>query len=268
MPLRRADGVLLLLINQQSDISSLFPRKGFFYVYTVRGVLSLTVPVYRLISSEPLFPDPEDANEDGLLAIGGALTEDWLLSAYQNGIFPWFSEGDPVMWWSPDPRFVLYPGEVYISKTMRSKLRSPRWSFTMDLNFDTVLDKCAEAPREGQDGTWITSEMRAAYKRLHRIGIAHSAEARLDGVLVGGLYGVSIGAAFFGESMYTEVSDASKFALINLCKYLESKQFKMVDCQIYSAHLEQMGAEIMPRTRFLELLDETMESETQRGNWK
>jgi len=234
----------------------------------VETVLSLTVPVYRLISSEPLFPDPEDANEEGLLAIGGALTEDWLLSAYQNGIFPWFSDGDPVMWWSPDPRFILYPGEVYISKSMRSKLRNERWSFTIDRDFDTVIDKCAAAPRKGQDGTWITDEMRAAYKRLHRIGIAHSAEARLDGVLVGGLYGVSIGAAFFGESMYTDVSDASKYALINLCKYLESQHFQFIDCQIHSNHLEQMGAELMPRVRFLEMLDDAMEAETRQGIWK
>lgn len=231
-------------------------------------LVSLPVPVYRLLSSEPSFPDPEEANYDGLLAIGGALTEDWLLSAYQSGIFPWFSEGDPVMWWSPDPRCILYPGEVYISKSMRSKLRSPRWSFTMDLDFDAVIDQCAAVPREGQDGTWITGEMRAAYKRLHRIGMAHSAEARYDGELVGGLYGVSIGAAFFGESMYSEISDASKYAMINLCKHLEMHEFKFLDCQIYNGHLERMGAELMPRHRFLDMLDEAMEADTLPGTWK
>lgn len=226
------------------------------------------MPLFRLITREPDFPDPEFARDDGLLAVGGALTEDWLLSAYENGIFPWFSEGDPILWWSPDPRSVLFPGEVYIAKSMRSVLRNPAWEFSFDTDFDTVIERCALISRKGEDGTWITDEMREAYGRLHRLGMAHSAEVRIDGVLVGGLYGVSIGAAFFGESMFSEVPNASKYALIQMCRRLERLGFHFVDCQLPTTHLAAMGAEEMRRNSFLKLLGKAMREDTLRGNWQ
>lgn len=226
------------------------------------------MPLFRLITREPGFPDPEKALPDGLLAVGGALTEDWLLTAYENGIFPWFSQGDPILWWSPDPRSVLFPGEVYIAKSMRPVLRNPSWEFSFDTDFDAVTEHCAEISRKGEQGTWITAEMRAAYGKLHKLGVAHSAEVRINGRLAGGLYGVSIGGAFFGESMFSEVPNASKYALIHMCRRLERMGFHFVDCQLPTAHLAAMGAEEMPRTAFLNLLKEALAVDTLRGNWR
>ncbi len=225
------------------------------------------MPVYQLDNYYVAFPSPELANPDGLLAIGGALREDWLLAAYEHGIFPWFSDGDPILWWSPDPRFVLDPRDVRITKSMRPMLNSGEFRFTIDQAFDQVIDRCAEIPRHGQNGTWITVHMKQAYKDLHRIGMAHSAEVWHGLSLVGGLYGVSLGAAFFGESMYSDVPNASKYALINLCEWLSAKGFEFIDCQVYTEHLERMGATMVERSEFLEMLRTAMKKPTLRGWW-
>lgn len=224
--------------------------------------------VHFLRPDDLYFPPVEDADAEGLIAVGGALSPDWLLLAYECGIFPWFSEGDPIMWWSPDPRFVLKPSEVKVSKSMRPVLRNTAWRFTLDQAFEQVVARCAQVPRPGQDGTWITAEMQAAYTALHRMGMAHSAEAWYNGALIGGLYGVSIGSAFFGESMFSLVPNASKYAFIHLCRWLASKHFSIVDCQIPSDHLRRMGAYELPRTAFLDRIEWAMERPTLRGMWQ
>lgn len=226
------------------------------------------MPVYELDPYYMVFPPPEDANPDGLLAIGGKLTEDWLLLAYEHGIFPWFSEGDPVMWWSPDPRFILNPKEVKISKSMRPFLNSEKFVFKLDNDFDSVIDRCSNIPRQGQNGTWITTHMKDAYKGLHKIGMAHSAEIWLDEKLIGGLYGVSIGRVFFGESMFSEKPNASKMALIKLCDWLAERDFQMIDCQIYSKHLQSLGADFISRQHFLQKLNYGVEKPSLKGKWK
>lgn len=225
------------------------------------------MPVYQLDPYYMAFPPPDHANDDGLLAVGGMLREDWLLLAYQQGIFPWFNEGEPVMWWSPDPRFALRPDEVKIAKSMRPLLNQQVFEFSLDRDFDSVIDRCAEIPRHGQNGTWITTHMKKAYKDLHKTGMAHSAEVWQKGELVGGLYGVSIGAAFFGESMFSDVPNASKFAFIKLCQWLDLRQYTLIDCQIYSRHMEKMGARQMSRAEFLDHLEDAIEEETLRGPW-
>ncbi len=214
------------------------------------------------------FPPPDHADEDGLLAIGGELREDWLLLAYQSGIFPWFNEGDPILWWSPDPRFILEPDQVRIHKSMRKTLNDGSYAFSLDAAFNEVIDRCAEIPREGQNGTWITRHMKEAYKKLHKQGMAHSAEVWFGQQLVGGLYGVSIGGAFFGESMFSQMPNASKFALIKLAQWLNEREFHFIDCQIYSKHLENLGAQPIPRAEFLEMLDVAMDEPTYVGRWK
>ncbi len=203
--------------------------------------------VYELDPYYMAFPPADHAEDDGLVAMGGELREDWLLTAYAQGLFPWFNEGDPIMWWSPDPRFVLMPSEVRITKSMRTYLNNDSYVFKLDTAFEAVIDRCSEIPRHGQNGTWITRHMKKAYIDLHRIGMAHSAEIWKDGVLIGGLYGVSIGAVFFGESMFSDSANASKLALIKLCQWLEARDFLMIDCQIFSAHLERMGAQLVSR---------------------
>lgn len=226
------------------------------------------MPVYQLDPYYMAFPPADHANDDGLLAVGGALREDWLLLAYEQGIFPWYNEGDPILWWSPDPRFVLIPSEVKVHKSMRTVINSGKYQFAMDTAFDRVIDHCADIPRHGQNGTWITGHMKQAYKDLHKLGMAHSAEAWENGKLVGGLYGVSIGGAFFGESMFSTKSNASKFALISLCGWLEAKGFTLIDCQIYSSHLEKLGAKLVSRAWFLDALEQALESETLAGSWQ
>ncbi len=225
------------------------------------------MPLYELDPYHMEFPDPELASEDGLLAIGGELRADWLLTAYESGIFPWFNEGDPYLWWSPDPRFVLFPDQVKVRKSMRPYLNNPSYEFKFDTAFDQVIEACASIPRRGQDGTWLTAEMKLAYQNLHRIGMAHSAEIWKDGSLVGGLYGVSIGKIFFGESMFSLEPNSSKLALIRLCQWLKERSFLILDCQIHSDHLEQMGAELIPRTNFLEILENALDGDTLKGKW-
>jgi leucyl/phenylalanyl-tRNA--protein transferase len=226
------------------------------------------MPVYELDPYYMAFPPADHANPDGLLAIGGKLTEDWLLMAYQNGIFPWFSEGDPIMWWSPNPRFILRPENIKVSKSMRPFLNSEQYSFKLDSDFEQVIEECSSIPRQGQNGTWITTHMKDAYIALHRIGMAHSAEVWEDDQLIGGLYGVSIGRMFFGESMFSKKPNASKLALIKLCKWLSKHGFKIIDCQVYSEHLERMGAEYISREFFMELLREGVGQPSLRGAWK
>ena len=207
-----------------------------------------------LLSDELIFPPIEKADEDGLLAIGGNLSTPRLLLAYQQGIFPWFNEGEPICWWCPDPRFVLFPAELKISKSMKSILNGNTFQFKCNTHFTTVMQNCKTISRKGQDGTWISPAMQKAYAHLHELGHAHSAEAWLNGELVGGLYGIRMGNVFFGESMFSRVANASKFAFINYIHLLQKENCQLVDCQIHSAHLESLGARMIPRKEFSTLL--------------
>lgn len=222
--------------------------------------------MYRL-TKRLAFPSPELAHEDGLLAVGGDLSNERLLLAYGLGIFPWYSEGDPILWWSPDPRMVLIPSEFRVSKSQRRINRGGRFRVTMDEAFDRVIAACARAPRRGQDGTWITEDMTAAYCRLHRAGYAHSVECWESEELVGGLYGISLGRCFFGESMFSLKSNASKVAMGALAAQSVRWDFVLIDCQMHTAHLKQLGAKDLPRARFLELLSIGLEGETRVGPW-
>jgi leucyl/phenylalanyl-tRNA---protein transferase len=199
------------------------------------------------------FPPAEMADEDGLLAIGGDLSRERLLCAYRNGIFPWY-ENRYILWWCPDPRFVLFPSELKISSSMKQLLKKEVFEFSIDQDFNSVISQCKAISRRGQSGTWITEEMRNAYKDLHSAGYAHSAEVRLQGELVGGLYGVRIGKIFFGESMFSRSSNASKFAFIRYMELLKNEGVELVDCQVYTAHLESLGARMIPREKFLNLV--------------
>ncbi|MEN8176346.1 MAG: leucyl/phenylalanyl-tRNA--protein transferase [Pseudomonadota bacterium] len=201
------------------------------------------------------FPDPARAERypDGLLAVGGDLSPQRLLDAYRNGIFPWFNQGQPILWWSPDPRLVLFPERVRISRSLKKTLRKGVFSVSFDQAFEAVIRACA-GPRPDAAGTWILDEMIEAYLRLHRLGHAHSVEVWKDDRLAGGLYGVSIGTAFFGESMFSRENDASKVALVSLCTRLAAWRFEVIDCQLYSEHLVRLGAEEIAREEFLRLL--------------
>jgi len=213
------------------------------------------------------FPDPREASEEGLLAYGGDLRPERLLSAYAQGIFPWYEE-DPILWFSPDPRMVLLPSELRINRTLRKNLQRQRYDVRMDTSFREVIEACAEAPRAGQRGTWITDDMLSAYCELHTLGFAHSCEAWLDGELVGGIYGVSLGRAFFGESMFARASDASKVALVYLARQIEAWGFDFLDCQAHTPHTERLGAREWPRDDFLDALDRALEAPTRRGPWR
>ena len=207
--------------------------------------------IFELDDLDVRFPPAELAEEDGLLAVGGDLTPQRLINAYQNGIFPWYSDDSPILWYSPHERFVLFPEKIRISKSMRQTLRSGKFRVTTDTAFKEVIKACAAKERKDQDGTWITSEMQEAYIHLHEIGIAHSVEVWEDDQLVGGLYGISSGRAFCGESMFSHVSNASKIALIWLC---HTSAYELIDCQIYSEHLATLGAEMLSRDLFLPYL--------------
>jgi leucyl/phenylalanyl-tRNA--protein transferase len=204
------------------------------------------------------FPPPEMADEDGLLAIGGDLSRPRLLHAYRNGIFPWY-ENKYILWWCPDPRFVLFPAELKISSSMKHLLKKQVFEFSVNTDFDGVISQCKAISRRGQNGTWITEEMRNAFNDLHRAGYAHSAEVRLKGELVGGLYGVRLGKMFYGESMFSRYSNASKFAFIRYVELLQSEGVGLIDCQVYTSHLESLGARMIPRSRFLTLVKELTE---------
>ncbi|MEE9362562.1 MAG: leucyl/phenylalanyl-tRNA--protein transferase [Cellulophaga sp.] len=204
------------------------------------------------------FPSVDQADEDGLLAIGGDLSPERLLIAYENGIFPWFTEDSSILWWSPDPRMVLQPSQIKISKSMRKELRGNKFQLTCNTQFEKVINLCGNIKRLGQEeGSWITSEMKEAYILLHKKGIAKSYEVWAEGELVGGLYGLDLGHVFCGESMFSKVSNASKFAFIKLAQELEEKNYSLIDCQMYTEHLESLGADEIPREEFLHILKTT-----------
>jgi leucyl/phenylalanyl-tRNA--protein transferase len=210
--------------------------------------------IFRL-DERLLFPEPDLAEPDGLLAVGGDLSTQRLLLAYQNGIFPWYSDDSPILWYSPHERFVLYPDELKISKSMRQVLRSNRFGVTTNTCFADIIKACSAAPREGQDGTWITDDMQAAYIKMNAEGYAHSVEVWEQGQLVGGLYGVWVGDVFCGESMFSKANNASKTALIYLC---QTNKFKLIDCQVHTNHLESMGARMIPREQYIAVLHNSL----------
>ena len=218
--------------------------------------------------SDP-FPPLERAlaEPNGLLAAGDDLTVPRLLAAYRRGIFPWFSAGDPILWWSPDPRMVLLPDELKISRSLAKTLRNGNYQVRVDTAFDDVIRACAGRPRAGQPGTWITDEMQEAYCQLHRLGHAHSVETWIEGVLAGGLYGIAIGRAFYGESMFADRRDASKIALAHLCAYLKQRGFGIIDCQMETRHLASLGARPIARRDFSARLDELCVSGDGPGCW-
>ncbi|MCX7896468.1 MAG: leucyl/phenylalanyl-tRNA--protein transferase [Rhodocyclaceae bacterium] len=218
---------------------------------------------------EPLFPPPSSALSDpnGLLAVGGDLSPRRLLAAYRQGIFPWYAPGDPILWWCPDPRMVLIPKEFKISRSLAKTLRNAVYTVTLDADFAAVIHACATTPRSGQQGTWITREMESAYLRLHELGHAHSVEVWRENRLIGGLYGVAIGKAFFGESMFSLARDASKIALAHLVRYLDNQGYGMIDCQMQTAHLASLGARPIAREEFLALLSKLIEIPAPIGPW-
>ncbi|MBI5505326.1 MAG: leucyl/phenylalanyl-tRNA--protein transferase [Deltaproteobacteria bacterium] len=224
------------------------------------------MPVYR-IDNVLAFPPPEEAEPNGLLAVGGDLSPRRLVLAYAMGIFPWYTEGSPILWFSPDPRGVLLPERLSISRSLRKRLRGGDFEVSLDSDFGGVLRRCAEVTRPGQDGTWITVDMIEAYDGLFELGVAHSVEVRREGRLAGGLYGVSLGSAFFGESMFSLEPDASKIALVWLARQLQRRGFEMIDCQVRNEHLRSMGAEEWPRERFLTALARCLQTPTQAGPW-
>ena len=221
----------------------------------------------HILSKRIEFPNPELADEDGLLAIGGDLSPERLITAYQNGIFPWYSEGQPILWFSPDPRMILYPKNFKRSKSLGRILRSDRFELSIDTDFEAVIRACAGTPRAGQDGTWIIEDMIQAYLELNRLGIAHSFETYRDGDLVGGLYGLSLGAAFFGESMFHHYPDASKFAFANLVSFAQKNDFHFIDAQTPTDHLQSLGAEELNREHFLQRLEQALKANSFIGSW-
>lgn len=224
------------------------------------------MPVYQL-SEDLVFPSPHLASKEGLLAVGGDLTRNRLLLAYSLGIFPWYSEGEPILWWSPDPRLVLYPNELKVSRSLDKVINKARFKVTMDCAFERVIKDCARVRLENREGTWIVDEMVKAYCRLHESGFAHSIEAWAGDRLAGGLYGVSLGKCFFGESMFTRISNASKVAFVVLVNHLKSQGFAMIDCQITTGHLTRFGAREISRARYLDELDQALKAGTLKGKW-
>lgn len=214
------------------------------------------VPLANLDEHSLWFPPVTAAMDDGLLAIGGDLSADRLLLAYRSGIFPWFNEEDPILWWSPDPRCVLFPCELKVSKSMQVLLKKEAFEFKINSAFRDTILACAQTERAGQPGTWITEEIMNAYVTLHELGYAHSAEAWQGGKLAGGLYGVRLGKVFFGESMFSHVSNSSKYAFIRMVHHLQADGVALIDCQMHTAHLERLGATLIPRAEFVRLLQE------------
>ena len=220
------------------------------------------------LGADTPFPPLAAAQKEpnGLLAVGGDLSPRRLLDAYRRGIFPWYSEGDPILWWSPDPRMVLFPDELRVTRSLAKTLRNKSHEVRFDTAFDAVMRGCA-APRPGQGGTWIGPEMRAAYRKLHDLGYAHSAETWIDGELAGGLYGVAIGAAFFGESMFSRARDASKIALVALVRRLAAEGYGLIDCQMHTAHLASLGAREIPRAEFARRVKDLVDYRRSPGRW-
>lgn len=225
------------------------------------------MPVFLLDPSSVEFPDPALADPSGLLAVGGDLRPERLLEAYAHGIFPWYSEGQPILWHCPNPRFALEPSGLHVPRSLAKTLRKNLFEVRYDTAFEQVIDACARARRPGQFGTWITEEMHDAYVELHRLGYAHSVESWMEGTLVGGLYGVSLGGCFFGESMFADVSEASKVAFVHLVRRLQGWGFTLIDAQQETEHLARFGAQPWPRERFLAALHEALKAETRVGKW-
>ena len=225
------------------------------------------MPVYQL-SEDLVFPPPHLASKSGLLAIGGDLSRKRLLLAYSMGIFPWYSAGEPILWWSPDPRLVLYPDEFKVSKSLKKIIKKQAFRVTMDRAFEDVITQCAQVRLENQEGTWIVDDMVQAYCRLHESGFAHSVEAWRDDILAGGLYGVSLGKFFFGESMFTRITNASKVALVALVEYLQARNFALIDCQIATEHLISFGAREISRARYLKELAGGLKNPSLHDEWK
>ena len=220
------------------------------------------------LGADTPFPPLAAAQKEpnGLLAVGGDLSPKRLLDAYRRGIFPWYSEGDPILWWSPDPRMVLFPHELRVTRSLAKTLRNKPHEVRFDTAFAAVMRACA-APRPGQGGTWIGPEMRAAYRKLHDLGYAHSAETWVEGELAGGLYGVAIGGAFFGESMFSHARDASKIALVGLVRRLAAEGFGLIDCQMHTTHLESLGAREIPRAEFARRVKDLVDYPRSPGRW-
>ena len=223
--------------------------------------------IYRLFD-EPVFPDPEEADPDGLLAVGGDLSPQRLLTAYANGIFPWYAENSPILWWSTNPRLALVPEELHVPRSLRRVLNKGTFTFTLDTRFEAVIRRCACCPRPEQEGTWIVDDMIEAYTLLHRLGYAHSVEAWQGSDLVGGLYGVSLGSVFYGESMFYNVPDASKAAFAVFVEQLRKWGFTLIDCQQTTRHLLRFGARELQRFRFMAMLREGMGAPTRQGAWR
>ena len=222
-----------------------------------------------MLKTDLWFPDVEESTEEGIVAMGGDLSAERLILAYSKGIFPWYSsDKSPILWWSPDPRFVLFPENLIVSKSMRPYFNQNKFKVTWDQNFEDVIKNCQKIDREDQLGTWITSKMLAAYIQLHKKGYAHSVEVWLDNELVGGLYGISLGKVFFGESMFAKVSNASKFGFISLVNQLKQKGFLLIDCQQETKHLESLGANAIKRKDFIDILNHNNIEETYIGSWE
>ena len=224
------------------------------------------MPVH-LLGDELVFP-PVDGAEDGLVAVGGDLSTERLVLAYSSGLFPWYEEGQPILWHSPDPRYVITPDSFHVPRRLARSLRLNPYRITLDLAFERVVEACARTERRGQEGTWITGDMHEAYTRLHAEGLAHSVEAWQEDRLVGGLYGVSLGAAFFGESMFATAPDASKIAFVGLVRQLEAWGIELIDCQVHTDHLERFGVLAWTRRRYLRALVAALEQPTKQGKWQ
>ncbi len=224
------------------------------------------MPVYAL-EEDLVFPHPSEAEEDGLLAVGGDLSAERLLLAYANGIFPWYADDTPILWWSPNPRMLLFPQDFILRKSLKQKINNAKFQLRCDTAFEQVITECSQIKRKEEEGTWITDEMQQAYVQLHKLGFAHSVEVFEGNNLVGGLYGVSLGAAFFGESMFSKATDSSKIALYYLCRFCIHYGFEFIDCQMYTEHLSRMGAKEIPQEDFLQFLAQAMEKKTKKGAW-
>ncbi|MBP7821854.1 MAG: leucyl/phenylalanyl-tRNA--protein transferase [Saprospiraceae bacterium] len=227
------------------------------------------MPVYWLSDDIITFPNPESTDKEGLLAVGGDLSPKRLLMAYKMGIFPWYNPEEPILWWCPDPRLVLFPSELKVAKSMRTYFNQKKMSITLDHDFEHVMRNCKDHVRKSQEGsTWITEEIIDAYKKLHEMGYAHSVEVWQHGEIVAGIYGITIGKCFFGESMYSKVSNASKFGMISLTRLLGQRGFHFIDCQVYTSHLASLGARNIRRSEFLDILKRNEREKTDISSWK
>lgn len=215
-----------------------------------------------------VFPPPQEAHPEGVVCFGGNLSPGMLLSAYRQGIFPWYSEGQPILWWSPEPRFVLFPEELHISRSMKKLYKKRAYRISVDEDFSDVIEGCSRIERPGQEGTWITDEMKEAYKEMHRLGYAHSVEVWQDKTLAGGLYGISLGSLFFGESMFSKRPNASKYGFLAFAAALRSAGFSLIDSQVYTPHLSSLGARDIPRAEYLEHLYDGLSAPTLKGSWR